>query len=99
MIEQRLVALLSEALRAAAPGLGIEGDLPTPELLAPKQRDLARGPRLLRRLREGERPGQVAPALAVARGREDRERRAAQSASHASGSWRSIRRRAVRPIT
>ena len=39
MIEQRLVDLLSQALATAAPGLGIEGALPTPELLAPKQRD------------------------------------------------------------
>jgi arginyl-tRNA synthetase len=39
VIERRLVDLLSQALAAAAPGLGISGELPTPELLAPKQRD------------------------------------------------------------
>ena len=39
MIEDRLVALLSEALAVAAPSLGLDGDLPTPELLVPKQRD------------------------------------------------------------
>jgi hypothetical protein len=30
VIERRLVDLLSQALVAAAPGLGIEGELPTP---------------------------------------------------------------------
>jgi arginyl-tRNA synthetase len=39
VIEERLVALLTRALETAAPGLGIDGELPTPELLAPKQRD------------------------------------------------------------
>jgi arginyl-tRNA synthetase len=39
VIEERLTDLLSQALAAAAPGLGIEGDLPTPEVLVPKQRD------------------------------------------------------------
>ena len=33
------MALLTRALETAAPGLGIDGELPTPELLAPKQRD------------------------------------------------------------
>jgi arginyl-tRNA synthetase len=39
VIEERLVGLLTRALETAAPGLGIDGELPTPELLAPKQRD------------------------------------------------------------
>lgn len=39
MIESQLVEWLREGLEAAAPGLGIDGVLPEPELLRPKQRD------------------------------------------------------------
>lgn len=39
MIEDRLVAWLREGLAAAAPGLGLDGDLPVPELQAPRQKE------------------------------------------------------------
>ena len=39
MIEDQLVAWIGEGLVAAAPTLGLEGDLPVPELLAPKQKE------------------------------------------------------------
>ena len=39
MIEDQLVAWIGEGLDAAAPALGLEGDLPVPELLAPKQKE------------------------------------------------------------
>ena len=39
MIEDRLLALVRAAVEDAAPGLGIEGELPEPELLVPKQRE------------------------------------------------------------
>jgi arginyl-tRNA synthetase len=39
VIEVRLLALIGEALAAAAPGLGIDGQLPEPELLVPKQKE------------------------------------------------------------
>ena len=39
MIQQRLISILSDAARAAAPELGLEpGSIPTPELTRPKQR-------------------------------------------------------------
>ncbi|MGZ8579970.1 MAG: arginine--tRNA ligase [Actinomycetota bacterium] len=69
MIEDRLVALLSEALEAAAPSLGIDGDLPTPELLAPKQRDhgdFATNVALGLAKRAGKPPREVAQAIADA---------------------------------
>ncbi len=43
VIEERLLELIRSALEAAAPGLGIEGELPEPELLGPE----AEGPRRL----------------------------------------------------
>ena len=39
MIEDRLLALVRAAVEAAAPGLGVEGELPVPELLVPKQKE------------------------------------------------------------
>jgi arginyl-tRNA synthetase len=39
VIEGRVVELIRSALEAAAPGLGIDGELPEPELLVPKQKD------------------------------------------------------------
>jgi len=39
VIEDQLVAWIGEGLVAAAPTLGLEGDLPVPELLAPKQKE------------------------------------------------------------
>ena len=39
MIEDQLVAWIGEGLVAAAPALGLDGDLPVPELLAPKQKE------------------------------------------------------------
>ena len=35
MIDDQLTSLLDDALRRVAPQLGIDGDLPTPELLVP----------------------------------------------------------------
>jgi arginyl-tRNA synthetase len=69
LIEQRLVDLLAQALAAAAPSLGIEGDLPTPELLAPKQRDhgdFATNVALGLAKRAGRSPRDVAQAIADA---------------------------------
>jgi arginyl-tRNA synthetase len=66
VIEERLVALLSEALGAAASELGIDGDLPTPELLAPKQRehgDFATNVALGLAARAGKPPRDVAQAI------------------------------------
>ncbi|MEX2031377.1 MAG: arginine--tRNA ligase, partial [Dehalococcoidia bacterium] len=39
MIEESLRATLRTALEMVAAELGLEGDLPTPELLAPKQKE------------------------------------------------------------
>jgi arginyl-tRNA synthetase len=39
MIEERLIALLTEALAAAAPSLGVTGDLPGVELSKPRQKE------------------------------------------------------------
>ena len=69
MIEQRLVDLLSQALATAAPGLGVEGELPTPELLTPKQRDhgdFATNVALGLAKRAGKPPRDVAQAIADA---------------------------------
>ncbi len=69
MIEERLIGLLNEALRAAASDLGIEGDLPTPELLAPRQRDhgdFATNVALSIASRAGRPPREVAQAIAGA---------------------------------
>ena len=69
MIEQRLIALISQALEAAAPSLGIDGELPTPELLAPKQRehgDFATNVALGLAKRAGRPPREVAQTIADA---------------------------------
>ena len=69
MIEDRLVEVLSRALEQAAPGLGIDGDLPTPELLAPKRRDhgdFATNVALELAKRAGKPPREVAQAIADA---------------------------------
>ena len=69
MIEERLLALIREALEAAAPGLGIEGDLPEPELLAPKQKDhgdFATNVALALASRAGRNPREVAEAISRA---------------------------------
>lgn len=68
-IESQLTTWLQEALVAAAPGLGIEGDLPTPELLAPKQKehgDFATNVALALAKRAGRPPREVAQAIADA---------------------------------
>lgn len=69
MIEDRLVALIEQALGAAAPSLGIEGDLPRPELFVPKQRehgDFASNVALGLAVRAGRSPREVAQAIADA---------------------------------
>ncbi|MDH4112611.1 MAG: arginine--tRNA ligase [Actinomycetota bacterium] len=69
MIEDRLVDLLSEALRIAAPDLGIDDDLPRPELLAPRRRDhgdFATNVALGLAKRVGKPPREVAQAIADA---------------------------------
>ena len=69
MIERRLVGLIEKALEAAAPSLGIEGELPTPELFAPKQRehgDFSTNVALGLAKRAGRPPREVAQAIADA---------------------------------
>jgi arginyl-tRNA synthetase len=69
VIEDRLVEMLEEALESAAPALGVDGDLPTPELLAPKQRehgDFATNVALGLAKRAGKPPREVAQAIADA---------------------------------
>ena len=61
MIEDRLRDWLREGLEAAAPGLGLTGELPEPELLAPKQKD------------HGDFATNVALAMAKGAGRSPRE--------------------------
>ena len=69
MIEERLVAWLREGLAAAAPSLGLDDELPEPQLLDPKQKGhgdfatnvaLALGPKI------GRAPREVAQAIAEA---------------------------------
>ncbi len=69
MIEDELVALLADAVAAAAPSLGIDGELPAPELLTPKQRDhgdFATNVALGLAKRAGRPPREVAQAVADA---------------------------------
>ena len=69
MIEDQLVAWLGEGLAAAAPGLGLEGAMPVPELLAPKQKehgDFATNVALGLAKRVGKAPREVAQAIADA---------------------------------
>jgi arginyl-tRNA synthetase len=66
VIEAELQAWLADGLRAAAPGLGLEGDLPTPELQAPRQKehgDFATNVALALAKRVGRPPRDVAQAL------------------------------------
>ncbi len=67
MIEERVIAWIREGLAAAAPGLGVDGELPTPELLAPKQRshgDFATNVALTLAKSAGRPPREVAQAIA-----------------------------------
>ena len=69
MIEDRLLALIREALGAAAIGLGVDGELPEPELLAPKQKDhgdFATNVALALASRAGRPPREVADAIRAA---------------------------------
>jgi arginyl-tRNA synthetase len=69
MIEERLVAWLREGLAAAAPGLGLDGDPPTPELQAPRQKehgDFATNVALALAKTAGRPPREVAQALVAA---------------------------------
>jgi arginyl-tRNA synthetase len=61
VIEDRLVAWLREGLAGAAPSLGLDGDLPVPELQAPRQKE------------HGDFATNVALALAKAVGRPPRD--------------------------
>ena len=66
MIEGDLQAWLADGLRAAAPGLGLGDDLPTPELQAPRQKehgDFATNVALALAKRVGRPPREVAQAL------------------------------------
>ena len=66
MIEAELQAWLADGLRAAAPVLGLEGELPTPELQAPRQKehgDFATNVALALAKRVGRPPRDVAQAL------------------------------------
>jgi arginyl-tRNA synthetase len=69
VIEDKLVEVLTRALEQAAPGLGIDGDLPSPEVLAPKHRDhgdFATNVALGLAKRAGRPPRDVAQAIADA---------------------------------
>jgi arginyl-tRNA synthetase len=69
VIEEQLVELLTVALEAAAPGLGLSDDLPAPELLAPRQRDhgdFSTNVALAIAPRAGRPPREVAEAIAQA---------------------------------
>jgi arginyl-tRNA synthetase len=69
VIEGRLVELIRSALDAAAPGLGIDGDLPEPELLVPKQKDhgdFSTNVALALAARASLQPREVAEAIRVA---------------------------------
>jgi len=66
VIEERLLALIRAALEAAAPALGIDGELPEPELLAPRQKDhgdFATNVALALASRAGRPPREVAEAI------------------------------------
>ncbi len=69
MIEDQLVDLLARALRVAAPSIGIDGELPTPELIVPKHRehgDFATNVALGIATRAGRPPREVAQTIADA---------------------------------
>jgi arginyl-tRNA synthetase len=66
VIEEQLVAWIGEGLVAAAPALGLDGDLPVPELLAPRQKehgDFATNVALGLAKRAGRPPREVAKAI------------------------------------
>jgi len=65
VIEDQLRAWLGDGLRTAAPGLGLDGDLPEPELQEPRQKDhgdFATNVALALAKRAGMPPRQVAEA-------------------------------------
>ena len=69
MIEDQLRAWLGDGLRTAAPELGLDGDLPEPELQAPRQKDhgdFATNVALALAKRAGAPPREVAEALVAA---------------------------------
>jgi arginyl-tRNA synthetase len=69
VIEDQLRAWLGDGLRTAAPGLGLDGDLPEPELQEPRQKDhgdFATNVALALAKRAGALPRQVAEALVAA---------------------------------
>jgi arginyl-tRNA synthetase len=69
VIEERLIDWLEQGLAAVAPTLGVDGELPTPELLAPKQKghgDFATNVALVLAKRAGTAPRELAQALADA---------------------------------
>jgi arginyl-tRNA synthetase len=66
MIEDQLREWFAEGLRAAAPGLGLDGEPPVPELQAPRQKehgDFATNVALALAARAGRSPREVAQAL------------------------------------
>jgi arginyl-tRNA synthetase len=68
-IEERLAALIAEALPEASRTLGIDGDLPAPEIIAPRQKehgDFATNVALTLAKRVGKPPREVAQAIADA---------------------------------
>ncbi|MDP9330460.1 MAG: arginine--tRNA ligase [Actinomycetota bacterium] len=68
-IEERLAALIAEALPEVALKLGIDGDLPAPEIIAPRQKehgDFATNVALALAKRAGRPPREVAQAIADA---------------------------------
>jgi len=69
VIEERLLELIRAAVESAAPGLGLDGDLPEPELLAPRQKehgDFSTNVALALASRAGRRPRDVAEAIRAA---------------------------------
>jgi arginyl-tRNA synthetase len=68
-IEERLAGLITEALPEASRTLGIDGDLPVPEIIAPRQKehgDFATNVALALAKRVGKSPREVAQAIADA---------------------------------
>ncbi len=68
MIERRLSRLVSEAVSAAAEGLGLSGEMPEPEILTPNQKDhgdFATNLALVLASRAGRKPREVAEAIAA----------------------------------
>jgi arginyl-tRNA synthetase len=68
-IEGRLADLIGKAVEAVAPSLGIDGDIPSPEVMTPRQRehgDFATNVALALAARAGRPPREVAQAIADA---------------------------------